>query len=216
MAQRSWLDALTDGQILRDWISLFGSMWFSLFYVVLLAAGYSVGISLSFILIGLPLLLFVLAGTRALAAMDRKLMAAIIGIDDEPDTPDDIDARGANLGERLGMYLGSATTWRSLLYLALKLPISILAFIVSMLILLPLALEVLILAPLTIDMRLFTVRLLHFSAVRLHKLNAMALPSPKTKRRFSRLETVEEPVVEREPRYVIDDDGEIYMEKRKV
>lgn len=216
MAQRSWLDALTDGQILRDWLSLFGSMWFSLFYLVLILAGFATGIGLSIILIGLPLLLFVLAGTRTLAAMDRKLMAAIIGIDDEPDTPDDIDPHGANLGERLGMYLGSGTTWRSLLYLALKIPISIIGFVISMVILVPLAIEVLILAPLTIDMRLFSVRLLHFCAVRLHKFNALALPSPKMKRRLSRLETVEEPAVPPEPRYRLDDDGEIYMEKRKL
>ena len=64
MAQRSWMDALTDGQILRDWLSLFGSLWFSLFYISLLALGYGVGIGLSLILIGLPLLLFTLAGTR--------------------------------------------------------------------------------------------------------------------------------------------------------
>ncbi len=210
MAQRSWMDALTDGQILRDWLSLFGSLWFSLFYITLLALGYSVGIGLSLILIGLPLLLFTLAGTRTLAAMDRKLNAAILGIEDEPDTWNDVDPRGANLGERLGMYLGSGVTWRSLIYLALKLPISVIAFTLSMLFLLPLAVEVLILAPLTIDMRLISVRALHFSALNLHKLNTLILPAPKGKRRPSRLELVEE-----EPRYVLDDDGEIHMEKRK-
>lgn len=212
MAQRSWMDALTDGQILRDWLSLFGSLWFSLFYITLLALGYSLGISLSLILIGLPLLLFTLAGTRTLAAMDRKLNAAILGIEDEPDTWDDIDPRGANLGERIGMYLGSGVTWRSLIYLLLKLPISVIAFTLSMLILIPLAIEVLILAPLTIDMRLISVRALHFCAVNLHKLNTLILPSPKGKRRPSRLELVEE----EEPRYVLDDDGEIYVAKRKV
>ena len=109
------------------------------------------------------------------------------------------------------MYLGSGVTWRSLIYLLLKLPISVIAFTLSMLILIPLAVEVLILAPLTIDMRLISVRALHFSAVNLHKLNTLILPSPKGKRRPSRLELVEE-----EPRYVLDDDGEIYVAKRKV
>lgn len=208
----SWLDALTDGQILRDWLSLFGSMWISLLYVTLLIAGFALGIGLSFILIGLPLLLFVLAGTRTIAAMDRKLMAAIIGIEDEPETLNDVDARGANLGERLGMYLGSMVTWRSLLYLVAKLPISMLAFTISMVIWIPLAIEVLILAPLTIDLHMFSVRLLHFSAVNLHRLNTLFLPTPKGKRRVSRLELVEEP----EPRYYIDDDGEISMAKRKL
>ncbi len=55
--------------------------------------GYGVGIGLSLILIGLPLLLFTLAGTRTLAAMDRKLNAAILGIEDEPDTWDDVEPR---------------------------------------------------------------------------------------------------------------------------
>ena len=208
----SWLDALTDGQVLRDWLSLFGSIWISLLYITLLIAGFALGIGLSFILIGLPLLLFVLAGTRTIAAMDRKLMAAIIGIEDEPETLNDVDARGANLGERLGMYLGSIVTWRSLLYLIAKLPISMLAFTISMVIWIPLAIEVLILAPLTIDLHMFSVRLLHFSAVKLHRLNTLFLPTPKGKRRVSRLELVEEP----EPRYYIDDDGEISMAKRKL
>jgi len=211
MAQKSWLDALTDGQLLRDWLSLFGSFFFSLFYTVLLITGFAVGGGLSLILVGLPLLLFVLASTRSLAAMDRKLMAAVLGIEDEPDTYDDVDTRGANLGERLGMYLGSGVTWRSLIYLVAKLPISLLAFTIALVMLVPMAIEVLILAPLTGDMRMASVRFLHFSAINLHKLNTLILPSPKGKRRPSRLELVED-----EPRYSIGDDGEINLAKRRV
>ncbi len=210
----AWLDAISDGRIMRDWLALFVNFFFSIAYLTFLIGGFAIASSLSFVLIGLPLLLFMLTSTRTLAALDRKVTAAILGID-EPDTFDDVDPRGANLGERLGMYLGSSVTWRSLIYLVAKLPISIMAFIMSMLILLPLAIEVLILAPLTIDLHLISVRLMHWSAVGLHRLNTLLLPDAKYKRRVSRLELVETPV-EEEERYFLEDDGEIGVYKRKA
>ena len=199
---------------MRDWLALFVNFFFSIAYLTFLIGGFAIASSLSFVLIGLPLLLFMLTSARALAALDRKVMAAILAVD-EPDTFDDVDTRGANLGERLGMYLGSSVTWRSLIYLIAKLPISIMAFIMSMLILLPLAIEVLILAPLTIDLHLISVRLMHWSAVGLHRLNTLLLPNAKYKRRVSRLELVETPVEEEEG-YFLEDDGEIGVYKRKA
>jgi hypothetical protein len=165
------------------------------------------------VLVGIPLLLFMLASTRTLAALDRRLMAEILGVSAPPDF-DDVDTRGANLGERLGMYLGSWATWRSALYLLLKFPLGIASLIASLVILIPLAIEVLILAPLTIDLHMFTPRLMRFAAVGLYRINNLLLPSGKAKR--SRLELVEEDAREadEEPRYYIDSEGEIAMHKR--
>jgi hypothetical protein len=75
-----------------------------------------------------------------------------------------------------------------------------------------LAIEVLILAPLTIDMRLITVRLLHWVAIGLHRGSGVLLPTktPKRKRDTSRLESVEEA----EPTYYLDEDGELVVAKR--
>ncbi|MEP6988198.1 MAG: hypothetical protein ABI970_21520, partial [Chloroflexota bacterium] len=127
-----------------------------------------------------------------------------------PEFADDVDGRGANLGERLGMYLGSATTWRSLVYLGLKLPVGIAALIAAMCILPFLGFEMLILGPLGIDMRLASVRLLHGVAVGLHKFPGLLLPTGKRKRDLSRLETAETS----EPQYYLDDDGEIILRER--
>jgi hypothetical protein len=218
MAQnsRSWLDALTDGHILRDALSLLAQFLFGMFYFTLLAMGFATAIGLSFILIGIPLLLFMMAATRTLASMDRAVMASIMDME-VPRVQEDIDMRGANLGERMGMLLGSGVTWRSFLYLLMKLPIGIAAISILSLLLPLLAIEVLILAPLTIDLRLITVRLLRWSARGLFAINSAVLPNAKGKRttaeqpeRISRL--IDE--YEEQPRYVLDDDGEIRVAKR--
>ncbi len=206
---RTWLDALSDGQIIRDWFSLIAHFALGSTYISFFIFAYAMSIGLSFILIGIPLLLFTLASTRAVAAMDQRLFAAILDRP-APEFADDVDPRGANLGERLGMFLGSTTTWRSIVYLALKFPVGIGAFMAAMFILPFLGFEMLILGPLGIDMRLATVRLLHGVAVGLHKLPGLLLPTGKRKRDVSRLESVET----YEPEYYLDDDGEIVMHKR--
>ncbi len=206
---RTWLDALTDGQIIRDWFSLIAHFALGMTYISFFIFAYAMSIGLSFILIGIPLLLFTLASTRAVAAMDQRLFAGILDRA-APEFADDVDVRGANLGERMGMYLGSATTWRSLVYLALKFPIGIAALMVALFILPFLGFEMLILGPLGIDMRLATVRLLHGVAVGLHKFPGILLPTSKRKRDLSRLESVESV----EPQYYLDDDGEIILRKR--
>ncbi len=211
MKDYSWLDALTDGKIIRGWLALFANFWFALAYLIFLIGGFALAISLSIVLVGIPLLLFMLASTRTIAALDRRLMAEILGVTPPPDF-DDVDTRGANLGERLGMYLGSAATWRSVLYLLVKFPLSIVSLIASMVILVPLAVESLILAPLTIDLHMFTARLMRFVALTLYRINNLFLPSGKAKR-ASRLERVEQEE-EEEPRYYIDSEGEIAAYKR--
>jgi hypothetical protein len=206
---KNWLDVLSDGQLFRDWFSLIAHFFLGIAYFTFLSVGFAVALASSVVLVGIPLLLFMLATTRVLARIDRQVMGALL---DTPTTAvaDDVDTRGANLGERLGMYLGSGATWRSLIYLLLKLPLGIMTFSAAWLILPLLFIEVLILAPLTIDMRLISVRMLHWVAIGTHKFSGVLLPSGKRKRDTSRLETQEEA----DPRYFIDDDGEIAAYKR--
>ena len=111
MKDYTWLDALSDGKMFRHWLALFANFWFGLAYFIFVIAGFSIALSLSVVLIGIPLLLFMLGATRTLAALDRHVMAEILGVDAPADF-DDVDTRGANLGERLGMFLGSWATWR--------------------------------------------------------------------------------------------------------
>lgn len=211
MKDHAWLDTLSDGKLFRSWLALFANFWFALAYLIFLIGGFALALSLSLVLIGIPLLLFMLATTRTLAALDRRLMAEILGVTPPADF-DDVDTRGANLGERMGMYLGSMATWRSALYLLVKFPLGIASMIGAFAILIPLAIEVLILAPLTIDLHLFTPRLLRFTAFWLYRLNNFFLPSGKSKH-SSRLELVEDEL-EEEPHYYIDAEGEIAAYKR--
>ncbi len=212
MNHDNWLDALSDGKMFRHWLSLFVYFPFGFAYFIFLIGGFITAISLSIVLIGIPLLLFMLATSRTLATLDRRVMAAILDVDAPPDF-DDVDTSGANLGERLGMYLGSGATWRSLIYLLLKFPLGMITFTISIFILFPLAIEVLLLAPLTIDLHLLTVRLMRWLALGLYRVNNLLLPSGKAKR-ASRTEAVAVADGEEEPRYYLDSDGEIAVAKR--
>lgn len=220
MDEHNWLDALSDGGVFRHWLALFGQFFLGMFYFTLLLAGYSASIGLSLILIGVPLLLFTLASTRTLADIDRRIMAAVLNLD-IPRTENDLDLSGANLGERLGMLLGSGITWRSLLYLLIKMPVGIITFTASMILLPLMAVELLILAPLTIDLRLLTARMLRWLAVGSYRAVDWLLPVEERrpeKSKRSRLELVEEPDDEDdeiEPRYYIDSEGEIQTGSRR-
>ncbi len=209
-----WLDSLSDGKLFRQWLALFVYFPFGVAYFVFLIGGLALALSLSVVFVGIPLLLLMLSSARTLATLDRKVMAAILDVDPPPDF-EDVNMRGANLGQRLGMLLGSGATWRSLLYLLLKLPVGIATFMLSFFILFPLAFEVLILAPLTIDLHLITVRLIRWSAIGLYKLHNFFLPSGKLKRRSRRLPLEQaEDELEDEPRYYMDAEGEIAVAKR--
>ncbi len=218
MHQRSWLDALTDGQFLRDLLSLLAHFFFGIAWLALLAAGYSTALGLSFILIGIPMVLLMLASTRTLAQIDQRMMANILNV--RPlKIRDDIDPRGANLGERLGMYLGSGDTWRAFGYLMMKIPLGLVGITVVSVMLPLIALEMLILAPLTIDLRFITLRMLHWFARGLYNVNNLVLPRDKDKNEFQvprRLQTNPEDVYHTdedgyyvEETYYLDDDGEL-------
>lgn len=214
MDEPNWLDALSDGNVFRHWLALFGQFFLGMLYFMLIVAGYSASIGLSFILIGIPLLLFTIASTRTLADIDRRLMAAVLDIE-APRTPQDLDLRGENLGTRLGMLLGSGLTWRSLVYLLLKMPIGMITFMASMALLPLMALELLILAPLTIDLRLLSARLLRWLALGSYHAVDWMLPTEastapeREKPKRSRLELADDEEDLSDDRYYIDSEGEI-------
>jgi hypothetical protein len=217
----SWLDALTDGQMLREWSSLHAHFFFSLFYLFVLSMLLGLGLSLLVVLVGAPILLLALSSIRTLATFDHQLIASLL--QREPKAlREDIDMRGANFGERLGMLLGSGVTWRSLLYLTLKFFIGIGTIAAAWMLLPFMALEVLVLAPLTLSRRQLSVQLLHWLAVFAHEAPSLALAGERTQQpvrdkakrdlRISRLETIEE---EDDDRYILTDDGEVTMRKRR-
>ncbi|MDX2141101.1 MAG: sensor domain-containing protein [Chloroflexota bacterium] len=217
--ERNWLDVLSDGRLVRDWLSLNTHIVFASAIWGLLILLFSLGLGLALILIGLPILLLTFASVRTLAALDHQMTAGLLNRP-AADLHDDVDPRGANFGERFGLYLGSGVTWRSLIYLALKIPLGTFTITAAWMLLPFIALEVLIMGPLGIDLHMITPRLTQWLALIAHELPSAVLakvPQPrpaarseksKNDLRISRLETIEDEddVL---PRYVLTDDGEI-------
>lgn len=211
----NWLDVLTDGQLMRAWGSLVAHFFLGLGYYTVLFAGFGFAIGTIPILIGLPMFLFMLAATRTLADADQRLIGALMDVDTRP-MADDVDPTGANFGQRLGLYLGSLTTWRSAAYLLLKLPLGSFTLMLAMAALPLLAFEMLILAPLGIDLRLLSPRLTRWVALAAHRVPGYLLPrqSVKRKRSFEHLET-SQPEAE-EFVYLIEDDGEVVPRRKRA
>ncbi len=96
------------------------------FYFVLLTVGISLGLGLAIIWIGIPILAIVMAAWLALAEFERRLAGSMLGLD--------IPAAKRQAGTESGIWetvkhrLGDSCTWRSLLYLLLKLPLGIVSF----------------------------------------------------------------------------------------
>ncbi len=218
-----WLDALTDGQWVRDWTSLNANLVFGIFYWTALSVVFGLGISLAIVIIGIPLVLLAFHGARSLAALDHQVTAALLNRAPRI-IEEDLDMAGSGLLGRLGMVLRSARTWRSLIYLALKLPLGALTASVAWTLLPFMAFEALILGPLTINTGMVTFRLLHALAVFAHEGSALLLPErqqrpsrEKAKHdvRIERLEVIDDEEDAEPPgRYVLTDDGEIEFKKR--
>jgi hypothetical protein len=77
------------------------------------------------LLIGAPLLAMVLEQVRQFASAERALLRALL--DQHIPEPDALDLDGVPPAARLGAYLGSPATWRAVIYLLLRLPVSALS-----------------------------------------------------------------------------------------
>ncbi len=99
-----------------------------IFYFVFLVTGISLGLGLLVTLAGIPVLLFVLAASRALAQLERSLSSSLL----DASMPRVEAERGdGSIWQRLGGLVRSAATWRELGYLLLRFPAGIASFSVS-------------------------------------------------------------------------------------
>jgi signal transduction histidine kinase len=90
-------------------------------YFVVLVVGLSLGVALAVVIVGLGILLVTLAAWRAMAAMERGLARALLGV---------AIAQPADRGElpvveRVTRWLRDPVTWKSLVFVALKFPLGI-------------------------------------------------------------------------------------------
>jgi signal transduction histidine kinase len=95
---------------------------------VFLVTGLAVGFGLSIIIVGIPLLLAVVTASRALGAMDRFLANALL--DAHIETPPAHRHAEGPLLQRLRAVVMAPSTWRSLGWLVLRFPLSLVSFVV--------------------------------------------------------------------------------------
>ena len=95
---------------------------------VFLVTGLAVGFGLSIVIVGIPLLLAVVTASRALGAMDRSLANLLLAAKIET-PPAHRHAEGPLL-QRLRAVVMAPSTWRSLGWLVLRFPLSLVSFVV--------------------------------------------------------------------------------------
>jgi hypothetical protein len=116
------------GQAYLNLIYLLAAFPLGIFYFTFLVSGLSLGISLSIIWVGIPLLLLMGAGWWGLASFERYLAIHILKEDlPEMKSP---SSEGADLWTRFKEYCCNPVTWKGLLFLFLKFPLGMLTFVI--------------------------------------------------------------------------------------
>jgi signal transduction histidine kinase len=96
-------------------------------YLVVLITGISVGLSLVVIWVGLPILVATLLAWRFAAGFERVLARRLLGAEIQSPAHADPDL---SLWRRLLALLRDPVTWKSLIFVALKFPAGVIAFVV--------------------------------------------------------------------------------------
>jgi hypothetical protein len=108
---------------------LFLSFPLGILYFVLLTTGIALGFGLLIIWIGFPILILVLAGSRALASWERQLANWLLDAAIPPVVgPPILLSRPWNA---LKAMLGDTRTWKGMLFLFLKFPFGIFSFVLT-------------------------------------------------------------------------------------
>lgn len=96
-------------------------------YYVVLMVGFSLGIGLSILVVGLGILLGTVIGLRYIASFERWLANALLGT--AIPTPDDVETAGVGGVGTAKAYLEASSTWRGLGFVVLKFWIGLLSFV---------------------------------------------------------------------------------------
>lgn len=118
------LQVYTDPATYKNVAYMFSSFPLGLAYFIFFVVGMSLGLGLAVILVGIPILLFMFAATKGLAAFERKLAAGLLDADIEP-------RRHASQGRSLAQRIFNRSTLAELLFLMLKFPLGLASFVLS-------------------------------------------------------------------------------------
>jgi hypothetical protein len=119
---------IVSGQSYLNLLYLLVAFPLGIFYFIFLASGLSVGISLSIIWVGIPILLLVGAGWWTLARLERFMAIFLLNEDiAEMRRPSD---ESTDTWTRFKKYFTNPVTWKSLIYLFMKFPLGIATFVI--------------------------------------------------------------------------------------
>jgi Putative sensor len=100
-----------------------------LLYFVFLITGVSLGVGLTIVWIGIPILAVVFAGSWALAAFERQLAIHALGADVPPMSPPPA-GESRTLWQQVTAFFLNPVTWKGMAFLLLKFPLGIVSFVV--------------------------------------------------------------------------------------
>lgn len=141
---RRFVGVLASAQTYRNLVYLALTFPLGVFYFVLLVTGFSIGYSLLFALVGVPILVGLFLLSDRLLVFERWLAVELLGTEVPVDRPDDHD----DVWDYVRTPLGDLGTWVGLGYLVSKFALGVVTFV--LLTLLGTIAGALILAPLSI------------------------------------------------------------------
>lgn len=97
-------------------------------YFIFLTVGIPLGLGLTLIWIGIPILALVFAGSWGLAAMERQLAIHTLGAPVPPMSQPAVEAV-QTVWQRVKAFFSNPVTWKGMAFLLLKLPLGIVSFV---------------------------------------------------------------------------------------
>ncbi len=117
---------LTDSRTYLRLLYLVLAFPLATFYFVVIVTGVSVGIGTAIIIIGFPILLVTLLAAIAFGRLERSLAIHLLGAKVGPSSVPDLTP--LTLVQRVQRLLGDPVTWKSLVYVVVEFPFSIVTF----------------------------------------------------------------------------------------
>jgi len=125
----NYFDVLVKGQTYLNLVYLILAFPLGLFYFIGLVVGFSLGIGLLIVWVGIVLLVAVFAGAWAATQVERYMAEVLLGI--QVTRPVNTPARYTRLWERIRAHLVNPDTWKGILFLFLKFPMGLFSFVVA-------------------------------------------------------------------------------------
>lgn len=116
------------GQTYLNMLYLLLSFPLGIFYFVFLVTGFSAGIPLIIVWVGLLLLALVLAAWQGFILFERKMAIAMLGEDIPPVQLADLS--GKTTWQKFGAWFKNPVTWKGLVFLLAKFPLGIASFVI--------------------------------------------------------------------------------------